>query len=381
MLALIFGLVLSLRIRSALFRLPPDPGYYMFDDARHASFWKVFSYNSWEGYISILPRLLAISTAPFSLAYTAIFASLITTLIWVLTGVTVFAVLRILTKSSLLALLGSAIVVLVPSASESSIGNFGNAKWQLFILTSVISVCPKFFVRFKKASITVFIVSGLSNPLAIVAIVPLLTAMKNKSSKNSRVSGILISCMAFTFALQVLAFRASGANRVRPQIVRWKWGEFSTFWDFNFLFPLLLAAVVIGISLLSYFLSREILWTPVNIAITSLAIVAISYIQGGLADRYFVAPTVLSWLSLILLFHESSGVTRAITRTLLFATSSIFLIGSITWFQASSYLNSGPTWSSEISRVRIECMQTGAEWIDVNLSLGSVEVRCSDLDN
>jgi hypothetical protein len=142
---------------------------------------------------------------------------------------------------------------------------------------------------------------------------------------------------------------------------------------------LLLAAVVIGISLLSYFLSREILWTPLNIAITSLAIVAISYIQGGLADRYFVAPTVLSWLSLILLFHESSGVTRAITRTLLFATSSIFLIGSITWFQASSYLNSGPTWSSEISRVRIECMQTGAEWIDVNLSLGSVEVRCEDV--
>ena len=46
LLTLIFGLVLSLRIRSALFRLPPDPGYYMFDDARHASFWKVFSYLS-----------------------------------------------------------------------------------------------------------------------------------------------------------------------------------------------------------------------------------------------------------------------------------------------------------------------------------------------
>ena len=48
LLTLLFGLVLSLRIRSALFRLPPDPGYYMFDDARHASFWKsVFvSFNS-----------------------------------------------------------------------------------------------------------------------------------------------------------------------------------------------------------------------------------------------------------------------------------------------------------------------------------------------
>ena len=81
MLVLIFGLAISLRIRSALFRLPPDPGYYMFDDARHASFWKVFSYNSWEGYISVLPRLIAISTTPLPLTYTAIFASMITTLI------------------------------------------------------------------------------------------------------------------------------------------------------------------------------------------------------------------------------------------------------------------------------------------------------------
>jgi len=381
MLALIFGLVLSLRIRSALFRLPPDPGYYMFDDARHASFWKVFSYNSWEGYISILPRLLAISTAPFPLAYTAIFASFITTLIWVLTGVTVFAVLRILTKSSLLALLGSAIVVLVPSASESSIGNFGNAKWQLFILAAVISAAPSFYQRFKWPSILIFLVSGLSNPIAILTVIPLFPSLIGSSSKISRMPKILLICASCTFAIQLLAFRASGANTVRSQIVRWKFGQFSFFWNFNFLFPLLLSAVVMSVVLLKFFASHRIMLVPLGVAATAAAVGVISYVQGGLADRYFVAPTVLSWLSLILLFHESSGVTRAITRTLLFATSSIFLIGSITWFQASSYLNSGPTWSSEISRVRIECMQTGAEWIDVNLSLGSVEIRCSDLDN
>ena len=381
MLVLIFGLTISLRIRSALFRLPPDPGYYMFDDARHASFWKVFSYNSWEGYISVLPRLIAISTTPLPLTYTAIFASMITTLIWVFTAVVVFGVLRFLTKSTLLALLGSAMVVLVPSASESSIGNFGNAKWQLFILTTVISACPNLYIKFKWASVAIFLVSGLSNPLAIVAITPLFAALKNKDSETSRISKILISFMAFTFALQVLAFRASGAHRVRPQIVRWRWGEFPIFWNFNFLFPTLLAALVMSIVVLSFFMGHKFMWIPMTIGATSLAIAGISYFQGGLADRYFVAPTVLSWLSLILLFHESSGVTRAVTRTLLIATSSIFLIGSFTWFQASSYLNSGPTWSSEISRVRIECMQTDAEWVDVNLSLGSIEIRCRDLDS
>lgn len=378
LLALIFGLVLSLRIRSALFRLPPDPGYYMFDDARHASFWKVFSYNAWEGYISVLPRLITISTNPFSLAHTAILASLITTLIWSLTAVFMFVLVRQLTHRAFLALLSSAMVVLVPSASESSIGNFGNAKWQLFILATVISATPSFYQRFKWPSILIYLVSGLSNPVAILTVIPLFPSLIGGSSKISRVPKVLLACASCTFATQVLAFRASGANTVRSQIVRWKFHQFSTFWNFNFLFPLLLAAVVMSIVILTFFMSRRIMSAPMSVAATAAAVGLISYVQGGLADRYFVAPTVLSYLSLILLFHESSGVARAFTRTLLIATSSIFLIGSITWFQASSYLNSGPTWSSEIRRVRIECIETGSEWVDVNLSLGSVAIRCED---
>ena len=378
LLALVFGLVLSLRIRSALFRLPPDPGYYMFDDARHASFWKVFSYNSWEGYICILQRLIALSTKPFPLAYTAILASLITSLVWVFTGIGVFAVLRALTKSTSLALLGSAMVIFVPSAAESSVGNIGGVKWQLFILASMIAASPSFYERFKSSAILIFLVSGLSNPIAILTVIPLFPSLIGSRSKISRMPKVLIICSSCIFAIQLLAFRASGAHTVRSQIVRWKYGQFSSFWNFNFLFPLLLAAVVLIVVLLTFFISHRIMSASMSVAATATAVGVISYVQGGLADRYFIAPTVLSWLSLILLFHESSGVTRAVTRTLLIATSSIFLIGSITWFQASSYLNSGPTWSSEISRVRIECIETGYEWVNVNLSLGSVEIRCED---
>ena len=378
LLALVFSLVLSLRIRSAVFRLPPDPGYYMFDDARHASFWKVFSYNSWEGYISVLPRLIAISTKPFPLALTAILASLITTLIWSVTAVFVFVLVRQLTHRAFLALLCSAMVVFVPSASESSVGNFGNAKWQLFILATVISISPAFYMRFKWSSILIYLVSGLSNPVAILTIIPILLSLVGSGSKISRMPKVLLICASCTFAVQLLAFRASGADTVRSQIVRWKLGQFATFWNFNFLFPLLLAALVLIIVLLTFFTSHRIMLAPLSVAATTAAVGVISYVQGGLADRYFVAPTVLSWLSLILLFHESSGVARVITRTLLITTSSIFLIGSITWFQASSYLNSGPTWSGEISLVRIECMETGSEWVDVNLSLGSVAIRCKD---
>jgi hypothetical protein len=379
LLGLSFGLVISLRIRSALFRLPPDPGYYMFDDARHASFWKVFSYNSWEGYISILPRLIAIATGLFPLAYTAILASLITTLIWTFTAIVLFRALQLFTKSTSLALLGSAMVVFVPSASESSLGNFGNAKWQLFILTTVISAFPTLFLRFKWTSVVIFLISGLSNPLAIVATIPLFTSLKHKGSEATRFSRILFACSTITFFIQLMAFRASGAGTVRSQIVHWKWGKFPIFWNYNFLIPILLSIVVMGVVLLSFFLGHKIMWQPLNMAATSLAIITISYVQGGLADRYFVAPTVLSWLSLIVLFHESEKLIRALTRALVIVGSAVFLIGSVVWFRANSYLNSGPTWISEINRVRIECIETKIELVSVNLSVGSTQIRCRDI--
>ena len=80
------GAIIVLRLQGGIFRIPPDPGYYMFDDARHAPFWKIFSYNAWEGYISVIPRITATFAVLFPLTQTALIASLVTITIWVLTG-------------------------------------------------------------------------------------------------------------------------------------------------------------------------------------------------------------------------------------------------------------------------------------------------------
>jgi hypothetical protein len=59
----------------------------------------------------------------------------------------------------------------------------------------------------------------------------------------------------------------------------------------------------------------------------------------------------------------------------------VLSLGAFKWFGPSSYIDSGPTWSSEVERGRAECLNTGAKTIELQLSVGTTEVPCVDLKN
>ena len=377
--AIVLGLIILFRLQGGIFRIPPDPGYYMFDDARNAPLWKIFSYNSWEGYISVIPRITATLTVFFPLTQTALIASLVTATIWVLTGLCVFHIVLQESKSRILSLMACFMVALVPAASESSIGNFGNIKWQLFILIAVICASPQFFLRFNRLSIFVILISGLSNPLNVLATIPLLVHMTLAKKNRGRQTFLLATTSLLTFAVQIFAFQLSGASGVRSDIVRWKWGVFPIFWDFNFLFPALLALVVVLLSVFEFRRHVAVCWQPVALAGTSLCVWFICYLQGGLADRYFVAPTVLSWVALILAFANRGSRIPSLCKLVFGGTTCLMVAASIVWFPASSYLRAGPSWKDEVVRTSQICSETPSVDQEVSLSIGSTSVRCSDL--
>ena len=377
--AIVLGLIMLFRLQGGIFRIPPDPGYYMFDDARNAPLWKIFSYNSWEGYISVIPRITAAFTVIFPLTQTALIASLVTTAIWVLTGLGVFHIVLQETKNRILSLMACLMVALVPSASESSVGNFGNTKWQLFILTAVICASPQFFLRFNRLSIFVILFSGLSNPLNLLAAIPLMAYLLiNKNIRNKNSVALAITSL-LAFVLQITAFWLSGASGVRSDIVRWKWGVFPIFWDFNFVFPALLTLVVVVLSIIEFRRDVEIYLPPVSLAVTSFCVWLISYLQGGLADRYFVAPTVISWVALILAFANRGSRIPSLNKLVFGGTTCLMVAASVVWFPASSYLRAGPSWKDEVVRTSQICSETPSIDQEVNLSIGSTSVRCSDL--
>jgi hypothetical protein len=117
------------------------------------------------------------------------------------------------------------------------------------------------------------------------------------------------------------------------------------------------------------------------ISIAGLLLGLVSYVMGGIADRYFVAPTVLGWVALLLLFSDIRPKFPKLSLMVLVPIILVLSLGAFKWFGPSSYINSGPTWSSEVERGRIECLNTGAATIDLQMPVGTTEVPCSDLED
>jgi hypothetical protein len=57
----------------------------------------------------------------------------------------------------------------------------------------------------------------------------------------------------------------------------------------------------------------------------------------------------------------------------------LVFVGSYQWFKASSYLNSGPTWYSEVIRIREECSDSDDALREAMLSIGTADVSCDSL--
>ncbi len=136
--ALSFGflIIAVLRLRGGLFRIPPDPGFDMLAQAR--PIWR-FSFADISGsYISITPRIIAKFTSFASVEYAAMISTALTLFLWSLSATITYEAIKRITNSSVVAMLCGLLVVLNPAAGESSIGNYGNAIWQIYIVMSLV---------------------------------------------------------------------------------------------------------------------------------------------------------------------------------------------------------------------------------------------------
>jgi hypothetical protein len=100
---------------------------------------------------------------------------------------------------------------------------------------------------------------------------------------------------------------------------------------------------------------------------------------GGVADRYFVAPLVLSSIGFAaILWTKPMSGQFSIEKVLLMGFLFTSLIPAIKWFESGWYLTSGPTWSAEVERGRDLCSKVGVQKVTLNLSpSGDVEMDCS----
>ena len=364
------------RMRGAILRLTPDASYDIFSEARNQPFSSIFSFA--DGYLSLLPRVMAHVIVVAPIEYTAMFSIFFTSLFWILAGAIVAYCVKSELNNIYWATIAALMVALAPGARESSLGNIGNVRWQMFIMLAVAGSSFAFVAKFPKTFFCIALITGLSHPLAVLATIPILISLLNPEYRSQKGRLVALVIVGITFLIQVAVFLRIGRGAIRAGITHW-WSNPPIFWWFNWLAPLALAVFIVVVALVVKRLRGAVSMMAISLAITSFAIGSVSWIQGGIADRYFVVPTVLSWCALVVLFVDIQKSSPKLFGLVFYAISAVFFIACFKWFGPSSYLNSGPTWMSEVERLRVVCKEEPTEIVQATLSAGIAEIRCENL--
>jgi hypothetical protein len=375
-LTVVFFFIGSARLRGGIFRIPPDPGFDILRQARPVTRFSFFDISG--SYLSITPRIISKIAAFFPVDFSAVIATVSTLTIWSITASICTMLVYKHTSSLITASICGFFCIANPAAGESSIGNYGNAIWQLFVVAVLIYSSAEFIRKHTIAVSAFSIVLGLSHPWAIIALIPLLGTFVSSSPTDRQNTKVVIWFVITSFAAQVMVFIGTGDSATRTGVTYW-WQDMPLFWSFNLLFPPLLMLLVIVLAAFSQPRFAPHRQLPFQISAVGIAVAAICYLQGGIADRYFVAPMTLAICSLGVLYGQSTGRLRTLTRLVFVCSVLIVGVGSSKWFTASSYLNSGPTWHSEIERLRTVCETNNLDEIEAQLSIGAAELQCSDL--
>lgn len=375
---LLFLLVAAGRVLVSADRLPPDPGYEFYENSYQTG-WSVI-YKTEGGYLDVPRRILSEIVVMFPIRLTA----LIGTALWVvmcgLSALVVSVMIKRITGNRLVGILCGFMVVLVPAASESQVGNQSVIKWFLLLLVAVmVSVTDEEMIATPILA-TVIIASGISNPLTVVVAIPLLLKLAvDKEARKTTRTKVTLACFALGLLIQLIAWKSTevGIHKYGERVY-WPWPGAGAFWYYNFLVPPLtcIAFVFLMIPRLSIPKpSRFVL----NLAICGFALWSVTYYLSGMADRYFVVPQTLSALCMIIYLKDNFLRVNRFLRVMSALYILVGVVAIVHWYPSGWFLSSGPKWSIEVDRAVNECSADSSQSVTINQFLGGVELDCSTL--
>ena len=365
--------ILNARTMQSIMRFPADPGYdYLFSGATNG----IRSWFDLDPYVHLVAHFLSWLASFASLENQAILLATLVHLVWSLLAVAIFAVLNREGFSRAISLLSALSLALCPAASESSLANVGNIKWPLLIF-ALILISSNQLKQSPKLSGAYLFLTGITNPLSGILFLPLLMNFysSNKTDRKSFLlptMGLLISfCIqAITVGSSGLSSGAAGDKTYTP------WPGMGLFWWFGLVTPTIICVGVLILQLVLRFQYKSHL--IIRIATVAPFLALGSYIYGGIGDRYFVAPMVISWtVSLVFIEELADRLNRRMSLIMFVAAFLFFLIPSMKWFNSSWYLTAGSTWSDEVKLARANCA-TGQISVQLNIGdISTIELPCT----
>ena len=370
------------RIISSYNKLASDPSYDFVEEVNRLGLRSFVSGS--EGYLQIGPRVIAYLAHWFPVRNQAVILSAITTLIFISCALIINRALTLQTKSTFIGYISGAILLLIPAASESTVGNHGSVKWSIVVVLCVVLICPVFIEKHPNSTVTIAIISTLCSPLSILASGYLFYYLiLHRKSSDRKFVAVFLSIFLITFIQFLYWFFSGKGTHIYGGDIRYSpWTGMGQFWWSLLLTP----PIFIGGSILLIILGK-LLYPKINIeqviflAISAALISISSFVTTGIKDSTAVAWQSLSWILVVLTLHEvTPRLKPKVFGYVAIALTSAFFIRSIEkWYSASWYLTDGQEWLLLVDESKQQCESNNSNTENIKLLLSTVEINCNDI--
>lgn len=347
------GLVLYLVIAvlrgvRGLDQIPSDPGY----SAIAQRIGNPLQLIGFQPYLHSDQLTIASIAALAPIGFHGLLATLITHVVWAISGAVICLSLIRLQIAHWVSYVAGLTLMLCPWAAQSSLGNFGNVRWP--ILAAVVVMVASELVQPKPRIATLLTgscIAAITNPIAVVVVVPSLVSLLRRHMDSMRhivpVAGPVIAVLILNISMN--GFGGHGAKVMKL------WDGSGLFWSSGVFLPPALAITGIVFSLLFLKLRTSIQNLCLMTFASSLATALLSYQLGGIADRYFVTPAVLSGIGLLVLVNEVTAKYQLRRLLILCSLGLLAFVPSWKWFSVFPYLSNAPRWSTQVDNARQFC--------------------------
>lgn len=374
----VFGGIGLGRIRNSFDHLPVDPGYEFFEDTYKYGISALIKTEG--GYLDIPRRIIAEVVVLFPIRQAGNVGSMIWLLMVSATALFVTVIMKRIHHSNVLAIACGACVVLAPSARESQIGNQSVVKWFLILLAIFAVSLPKEHQLSDRATAILVLLSGVSNPMTLIAVVPFgVSFLQRKLDLKDSRTRLILGAFIIGFVIQLVSWKTTGVGVQKYEKRTYSlWPGAGAFWFYNFIIPPLTCAAFVLRSMLP-----EWSWWPkpsrfvLDISLTGLVLFLVTYGLSGIGDRYFVVPQILAFIVVAIYTVQHFEGTGLILRALLTGSIIIFCLASVKWYDAGWFLADGPKWSEQVDAAIAKCEADSPLVIKLEQAFGTTDLPCS----
>lgn len=366
------------RVSQTLDKLPADPGFDRLREVRTDGIRGAF--NQSLGYLDVSAHVGPLISTVFGLRHSAIILTLTTVFITALLALLIYCAVYAEIGSRLVAVVCGAMLMLVPAAAESTLGNHGSLKWPLLTALCVVVGTQYFFVHHKYVFVSLIAITGLSNPFTFVVLIGLAIRVSRKRNVGLSNDKLPIFFILLTSVIQFLVWRSSGnGSQIYASATFMPWNGMGFFWWWIWCSP-----VAMSVAVLLYTASiwrdraEEVMFASM-LALSSLTLWVLMYWEAGIKDSTAVATCTLSSISLLLANRSIRPV--GLQRFLFVSAVGSFALLSIPWFSAGWYLTETPNWSSEIARLQSDCKNLYVQSGEVLIHTTLIEFSCAEISD